>query len=131
MKSRRSLWTSSAGSIAVSVFIGLGTILLLTALFSALTYTLLESLDFAPAFSVISLAAGGYFSGYICGKHRRTKGLINGIICGFMIYAVIFIAGAAVISSAVPLKKLLLLITVGGAGGVYGVNSKRPPYLRE
>ena len=77
---------------------------------------------------MVSLIAGGVVSGQICGKYRRKRGLIDGIICGSILYFMIFAAGIAA-GEFTDIRKLLLLLIAGAVGGVSGVNSKRPKNL--
>lgn len=128
---RKSMWTNKAAGICVSAAAGLGIMVIITAFFSVITYFLIGSMDFADIFSLLSAAAGGFYGAYICGKYRRRKGLAEGALCGFVIYMVLCLAGILVGTGAAGIKKLLLLTLSGAAGGVNGVNSKRPPKLMD
>lgn len=125
---RQSLWTNTFFSFAVSVSVGIGCIILGSVLASLLSFFLFKNLIFADIFMILSFIAGGVISGNICGKYRRHRGLIDGIICGGVLYTVIFIAGTF-IGEFTDIKKLLLLVIAGAVGGVSGVNSKRPKNL--
>lgn len=75
----------------------------------------------------LSLAAGGTLSGYVYGKRKRHNGIKNGIICGAIIYAVIFIFGIFYLGALPPfrlIRYLFLLCVSGAVGGIIGVNSK-------
>lgn len=81
----------------------------------------------------LSVSAGGFFSGFIYGKRKRHKGIISGILCGIILYAVIFIFGIIYLGGFPPLRLaryFIMLCISGAAGGVTGVNSKikRPPF---
>lgn len=125
---RQSLWTNTLFSFAVPVSAGVVCIFLCSVFFSAITFFVLKSVQFQNIFTMVSLAAGGTVSGQICGKYRRKRGLIDGIICGAALYFLIFTAGI-IMSETADIKKLLLLIIAGAVGGVSGVNSKRPKSL--
>lgn len=80
----------------------------------------------------LTICSGGYFSGFLYGKQKRHKGIKNGVICGIIIYAVIFSAGIIYLKGIPPFRLtrfLIMLCIAGAAGGVTGVNSKikRPP----
>ena len=80
----------------------------------------------------LAICSGGYFSGFLYGKQKRHKGIKNGVICGIIIYAVIFSAGIIYLKGIPPFRLtrfLIMLCIAGAAGGVTGVNSKikRPP----
>ena len=79
---RQSLWTNIFFSFAVPVSAGAVCIVLCIAFFSAITFFVLKSIQFQNVFIMVSLIAGGVVSGQICGKYRRKRGLIDGIICG-------------------------------------------------
>lgn len=128
---RKSLWSDGTAAAAVSSAAGILCSLLLLLLFSALVRFLMDSLMFMDAFSVISLAAGSFVGSFVYGKFRRRGGLIGGILCGAVMYAFLSAVAFAVNGSAMNIKKLLLLCLFGAAGGVCGVNSKRPRGLRD
>lgn len=125
---RQSLWTNTFFSFAVPVSAGIVCIILCSVIFSALAFFVFGNMMFANIFTVLSLSVGGFSSGYLCGKYRRHRGLIDGIICGCVLYAVIFAVGN-LSGEFTDIKKLLLLVVAGAVGGVSGVNSKRPKSL--
>lgn len=98
---------------------------------SALSYYVLGSVQYIGLFASVSAAVGGYSAGYICGRYRRRRGLIDGILCGALMYAAAAAAEICVAGAPTDIKKLLLLTAVGAAGGVSGVNSKRPKSLTD
>lgn len=125
---RQSLWSNTFFSFAAPSAAGIAVIILCCIIFSMITFFVLKSMMFLPYFSIISLFCGGFSAGEICGKFRRRRGLIDGIICGCILSAAVIIASAAV-GGFPGIKKLLLLIIAGAVGGVIGVNSKRPKNL--
>jgi putative membrane protein (TIGR04086 family) len=116
-------------SMAVAVITGLCCTLAAAALFSCLIFFVLKDIGLAGVLAAASLAVGAYIGAYIQGKYRRHKGLISGIICGIIMYAVILGFGSYFTGEFAGIKKLLLLALFGAAGGVAGVNSKRPASL--
>lgn len=126
---RQSPWTNTFFSFAVPIVIGALCIGGCCMFFSALTFFVLETMQFTGIFNAAALAAGGVVSGYVCGKYRRRYGLLDGIICGGVLAAVLVICGLT-FSGAIPMLWKPILMTVSGAvGGVTGVNSKRPEKL--
>lgn len=125
---RQSLWTNTFFSFAVPVLVGIACLVLSSLIFSMLAFFIFGNMSFAVIFTVISLSAGGFASGYICGKYRRHRGLIDGVICGAVLYSLLFAVGAFA-GEFTDVKKLLLLVIAGAVGGVSGVNSKRPKKL--
>lgn len=80
----------------------------------------------------VSAASGGLLSGYLYCKHKRRKGIANGILCGILIYAASIIFGIFYLKGMPPLcfaRYLLILCPAGAVGGIYGVNSRirKPP----
>ena len=130
-RNKNSLWSSLPMSIILSVTIGLAAAVGLGCVFSALVYLVLRDMGLSDVLATLSLAAGAYMGSYICGRYRRHRGAVSGIICGAVMFAVIFMAGLALQVDAVDIKKLLLLAVSGCTGGVCGVNSKRPSWLMD
>ncbi len=128
---RKSIWSGRCVGIGISAAAGLSVMVCMTVLFSMLTFFLIRSMNFASLFTALSTAAGGFCGGYICGKYRRRKGLAEGILCGFAMFTVLSLLGIMSGSGILGIKKLLLLTLSGAAGGVSGVNSKRPQKLMD
>lgn len=125
----QSLWTNTLFSFAVPIAAGAVCAGACCVFFSALTFFVLETMQFTGVFTAVSAAAGGLVSGYICGKYRRRRGLADGIICGGVLGLLLATAAVAVWGDLPELWKLILLIVAGAVGGVMGVNSKRPKNL--
>ncbi len=128
---RKSIWTNVCAAICVSAAGGLLVMSLTTVLFSVLTYFLVRSMAFAKLFTLLSTAAGGFYGGYICGRYRRHRGIAEGMICGLLMFVILSLMGIAIVGEISGIKKLLLLTLFGAAGGVSGVNSKRPQKLMD
>lgn len=128
-KHRKGLWARPVPSMAVAVCCGLACTGAATVLSAVIVYYIMKDISLVPAFAGFSLAAGACTGAYIYGKYRRRKGLLGGTLCGALMYAVIAAAGIMILGEPAGIKKLLLLAFCGGAGGVAGVNSKRPKNL--
>lgn len=130
-KYRKSLWASTLLSFGAAILFGGICYSAAVTVLSAISYWLIGSMQFVGIFTIASLVCTAYFSGRIYGKYRRRRGLIDGSICGLLLYSVISAAGLVVVGAPADIKKLLLLVIAGAAGGVAGVNSKRPKSLME
>ena len=128
---KRSLWSSCSLSLAVSAAAGTAVCFLLAVLSSLILYKLINDMKLAEWLSRASIAAGGFSGAYIGGKHRRRRGLAEGITCGIVIYLILCAADLIAAGSLTGIKKLLLLTVSGAAGGVCGVNSERPKGLMD
>lgn len=128
---RKSLWTNSGLSMAAAVLLGLGCTGAAAAALAALLFYVMKDMSMAGAFAGAALALGAYTGAFVFGKYRRRKGLFGGSLCGALMYLVIAGAGIALMGEITGIKKLLLLTVFGAAGGVAGVNSKRPRNLRD
>lgn len=128
-KRERCIWSNGLISMAIAVLSGLCCTLAAAAFFSCLIFFVLRDMGLASALAGAALAVGAYTGAYIHGKYRRHKGLISGILCGIIMYAVIWGCGLYFTGAFAGIKKLLLLALFGAAGGVAGVNSKRPASL--
>jgi putative membrane protein (TIGR04086 family) len=130
-KYRKSLWANTLLSFGAAILFGGICYAAAVTVLSAISYWLIGSMQFVGIFTIASLVCTAYFSGRIYGKYRRRRGLIDGSICGLLLYSVISAAGLVVVGAPADIKKLLLLVIAGAAGGVAGVNSKRPKSLME
>lgn len=126
-----SLWSSPVFCITAAVLSGLACTGLSLAVFSALVFFLMDSVMFTDFFSAASLITGSFTGAFIAGKHRRRHGLSGGMICGALMYTALSLSGLALTGGIPEIKKLLLLTLFGAAGGVTGVNSRRPSYLMD
>lgn len=127
---RQSIWTNSLLSFIASAAVGILSTLIITALTALFAFLFISDLRAIRFISLIPLFTGAFSGSFFCGKHRRKKGLIEGIICGVSLYIVLLTFGIVFTGSFAGLKKLLLLVISGAIGGVTGVNSKRPKSLR-
>ena len=128
---RKSLWTNSWFSAAAAVLTGLVCIVGASAVLAALLFYVMKDMAMAGAFVGAALALGAYAGAFVYGMYRRRRGLFGGSLCGAVMYLVISAAAIAATGEVTGIKKLLLLIVFGAAGGVAGVNSKRPKNLRD
>ena len=130
-RNRQSIWKSGIKSIALCSASGLAVTILCTAFFAAFIFLAMDDMSLGNILAVLSSTAGAYIGAYICGKHRRSRGLAEGMACGIIIYAVLSTAAIASGTWTVNIKMLLRLAVSGAVGGVCGVNSKRPKNLRD
>ena len=128
---KRSIWTNVFLSTAIAVICGLVCTASASMLLGMLPFYVMRDMKLTGGFAVASLTLGAYAGAYIYGKYRRRIGLFGGSLCGVLMYALLSIAGIIVTGSPTGIKKLLLLAIAGGAGGVAGVNSKRPKNLMD
>lgn len=93
----------------------------------ALTFTSLSGNSIAMASSAITTVSSA-FGGFYASKNIKEKGLIYGILVGFMYIAclilIIFLAKDSFAFEMEILYKVLLVSLAGGIGGVLGVNFK-------
>ncbi|MBR1592662.1 MAG: TIGR04086 family membrane protein [Ruminococcus sp.] len=118
---------SNAAAVVLSIFI----VIVCCIIFSAAELFFIGNMKFSMFFSAAALITGCYTGNFICGKYRRRMGLLYGTVSGIIIYIIITAAGILILENIPDIKKLLLLAVSGAAGGVAGVNSKRPVNLRD
>ena len=128
---RKSLWSNTFLSFAAAFLWGGVCFAAAGLILAGVSYWLIGSMQFAKVFAVAALICAGYFSGRLYGRYRRRRGLIDGCICGALLYGAVSAAGLAVNGAPADIKKLLLLVIAGAAGGIAGVNSKRPASLMD
>ena len=126
-----SLWSSPVFCITAASLSGLACTGLSLAVFSAFVFLLMDTVMFMDFFSAAPLSTGAFTGAFIAGRHHRRHGLPGGILCGAVMYAVLSLSGIALTGGIPEIKKLLLLALFGAAGGVTGVNSRRPSYLTD
>ena len=127
---KKSFWCSRCAGIAFSAFLGTAASFVLIMLLSAFTLFFMDDMSASGYFCTFSLSAGSLFGGFVCGKFRRLKGLAEGALCGLIMYIIISIVILCIFGEFMGIKKLLLIMAFSAAGGVIGVNSKRPNKLR-
>lgn len=77
---------------------------------------------------IMSSGLGAFSGGYFAAKVSREKGLIYGLVCAFLMFIFIFIAGTISVRrglSLVTLMRLIAMLTFGGIGGIVGVNKRK------
>ena len=92
------------------------------ALTSAAVYYAIGSVVLEGLSAALDLLAGGFFGGRAAGALSRRRGLLCGALTGALMYAVLAAAGIASAGMLPGIRKLLLLVLSGTAGGVCGVN---------
>jgi putative membrane protein (TIGR04086 family) len=128
-KHKKSIWDSRRKSIVFCSAVGSIVSLILIAVFSAFTYFFMDDMSLKDILCKASVAAGAFSGGFICGKFRRRNGLAEGLICAAVMYLAVAFTGFIITGAICGIKKLLLYGFCSAAGGVVGVNSKRPKKL--
>ena len=129
-RQHKSIHSNKAFSLLSAVMLSMSVIIVCCAFFSVVTF-FTESMKFSVFFAAASMITGCYAGNFICGKYRRRMGLVYGTAAGIIIYLLMSAAGMFFIGNIPDIKKLLLLAFSGAAGGVSGVNSKRPKNLMD
>ncbi len=127
----RDSWAVRPWGIFVPAAAGALTAFLAVLLCAFLALHFLSDLRHASMLTSAACSAGSFTGAYIGGKYRRRRGIAEGSFCGLLIYILLSAAGMIFTGSPAGMKKLLLLTVSGAAGGVSGVNSKRPPKLMD
>ena len=128
---RKSLWANGFLSMAAAVCCGLACTAAAAVMSAAVIYYIMGDIGLTAAFAGFSLGAGSCAGAYVYGRYRRRRGLYGGSLCGALMYIIIAAAGIVLFGELPGIKKLLLLTICGAAGGVAGVNSKRPKGLTD
>lgn len=77
--------------------------------------------------TMFAIALGAFISGYITARIIKSNGLFWGMIAGFVMFSVVFIAGLMISNgeiSTLVLVKFTLMLLMGAIGGIAGVNKK-------
>lgn len=118
----------AVGAIAA----GLLTIILFLSGFSVLVANLDATEEMISCMAAIALCAGSFTAGFKAARSRRRHGILTGLVCGIVIYFVVFFFGLVLMrsfSGAGTFLKLILVLLCSCIGGVCGVNTKvHKPY---
>ncbi len=128
---------NSRGIPIKQILIGIATALAVTLLLlcvicavinfaSAIPYSLL------PYIMLIADAVGGFFGAYVCAAMSKSRGLILGLICGFAVFVIMFIASLSTGETIglITLLRFIVLIVFGALGGIKGVNKKERLHIK-
>lgn len=83
------------------------------------------------AVTPLAIAAGAFgacISGFVGARIAKEKGLLFGAACGLLLFAIVLLAGFAVlkdIRGANILIKLAVMVICGAIGGIIGVNTRK------
>lgn len=114
--------------IGIGVLSGLtlcGTLLFILAFAFVKSSSISESL--MEPIMLISSGIGTFMGGYFSSRLSKEKGLIYGLLCAFLMFVFVFIAGLASVRtplSLLTLIRLFIMLFCGGLGGIIGVNKK-------
>lgn len=128
--------STSGGKILVyfiSVLAGFAVNFILMLILAAISVIADLGEAFATPFASLSAAAGSLISAFIASKKLKSRGLINGLICGGCMFVVIMCVSLAISDGGITLNTLFNFIIVmlsALIGGVWGVNGrKKKDYL--
>ena len=120
-----------AGLTVIAALAGLCCMAVCGGVFAALIRFVLGDMHFAGFLGGAAVFAGGYAGAYLSGKLRRRRGILSGVTCAALMYVMASAAELLIFRHILSAKNLLLLLIAGIAGGIFGVNSKRPGWLRD
>lgn len=111
---------------AISVIGGI--ILIAVSLFGAAALCLATDMseNYSTLFAAFCLGAGSMLSGFLSSKKIRYSGMLNGIVCGFIIYLIVFIFSLFLSENGftiISLSHFLISVISAAIGGILGVNS--------
>ena len=114
--------------IGVGVIVGV----LVTAMVLFCGAFVMSKVDFPqsgiPIVGIIALVFGGFVAGFVVARLTRSKGLLYGLLCGFIIFFIcvfcelIFMGGEL---GALAMYKAGICTISGMIGGVLGVNKRK------
>ncbi len=115
-------------AIGYGLLAGAGTVIFVCSSVSVLQIFISLPDGIINAAAILTLSLASYISAYSSAQLCRSKGLIQGVICGTVIFFAVFLPG--IIMSKDPpteqsLLKLILCILSGAVGGIKGINTKK------
>ena len=129
-KKRRNIGECAWAGIAFGTAFGTAVCTLTEMLSAFVVCTFIRSVKFLPFFTLLSLTAGGWSAGRLCGHISRRHGLINGFLCGTIMYLLLCIAGIVLHKGAAEAFKLAVLCLSSAVGSVAEVNRKSRKYMK-
>lgn len=123
--------STSGGKILIyfiAVLSGFALNFILMLVFAAVSVVADLGESFAAPFTSLSAAAGSLVSAFIASKKIKSRGLINGLICGGSMFAVIMCVSLAISDGGITLNTLfnfIIIILSALIGGVWGVNGRK------
>lgn len=128
-KNKNEVWDNIFIWAVICAVSGIAVCISVLLIFSFLLYNTTDMIKSFTVFSSISLIAGTFSGGYICGLFRRKNGIYEGFFCGFIIYIILLVIGSIYFQSfanLISIRKFLFCVIPSSFGGVIGVNHKRP-----
>ena len=123
---RDSVPAMAARPAIIGLAAAIGSSLLMCVLISFL-FSLAKSLAEAAVMplSFAAVGAGCFIGAYICSSLTRSRGVIYGLIIGFSVFFLVWIAGlffSGTFFGTASLIKLAVMLAGGGLGGYLGVS---------
>lgn len=115
-------------TVVTAVLSGIGVLSVCLFVFGEIAIKVDLSDGIMSVMAQISLAAGCFAAAFTAAKQRGRKGLLSGLCCGGIAFAVIFLLGiifAGSFSAGGFVSKILTIAVCSAAGGLLGVNSKK------
>lgn len=105
-----------------------GLILITVTLFAAAALCLATDMsdNYSTLVAAICLGGGAMLSGFLSSKKIRYSGMLNGLICGCIIYLIVFIFSLFLSENGftvIGLSHFLISAVSGAIGGILGVNT--------
>ena len=113
--------------ILIGVGIAIAVILLSTCFLCGIVYlTTGVPYGLTPYILLAADAIGSFIGAYCCAALNKSRGLIVGFLCGFVVFTLMFILGLSTGESIslMTLWRLIVLTVFGILGGIKGVNKK-------
>lgn len=118
---------SRAVSMVTSLVCGVAVTVLCLLAFSFVMTRFDTSDGIVSAMSSVALCVGSYFASFLVARRHRKNGLVTGILCGVIVFAVTFLVGVIFMKVSLSMgifPKAVMLLVCGAIGGIIGVNSK-------
>ena len=113
--------------ILISMIAGMVSIFILFIIFAVLMASNAIPLSIIHTLTTVAGAAGGFISGFICGKIIHRQGVLFGAVCGVLLSLLIVISGFFAFGfsmQAYTFVKFIAIISASSIGGIIGVNTR-------
>ena len=113
--------------VIYALSVAVGSVVVIISLFIAASFCLATDMsdNFSTLVSGICLGIGAFVAGFLACKKIRSGGIINGGLCGILLYFLVFVFSLFISRngfSAVSISHSAISIVSSAIGGVFGVN---------
>jgi putative membrane protein (TIGR04086 family) len=122
-KLKASLWDDYRYNIILSSLVGLLAMLVCASVWAVASTLVDIPLKVLYGLNSLTLAIGGYVSGYISAIRRQKRGILSGTLCGVIVSLTVVVVGVALNVGSETITRLCKLAIGSLCGAIGGIRS--------